>query len=101
MSANCQPELREKFEKILNENKLVVVSSFGCPPCKQIKNLFNEKSVKFFDTDISNEEHEDLFHCIYEKSKSRYVPQIFYNSSYIGGYNEGSKYLSEGKFKDL
>lgn len=101
MSAYCQPELRERLDKILNENKLVVVSSLGCPPCKKIKKLLKDNSVNFYDTDISHPDHEDLFYCIYEKSKSRYVPQIFLNSNYIGGYSEGLNHFSEGKFKDI
>lgn len=101
MSAYCQPEMREKLDKILNENKVVVVSSLGCPPCKKIKKLFKDNSINFFDTDISHPDYEDLFYCIYEKSKSRFVPQIFLESQYIGGYTEGLSHFTQGKFKDL
>ena len=101
MTSNCQPEMREKLDKILNENKLVVVSSLGCPPCRKIKKLFKDNSINFFDTDITNPDYEDLFQCIYEKSKSRYVPQIFMNANYIGGYTEGLNHFTEGKFTGL
>jgi glutaredoxin len=101
MNPYCQPEMREKLENILRENKIVVISSLGCPPCRKIKTLLNKNSIKFFDTDISNPDYEELFYCVYEKSKSRYVPQIFFDTNYIGGYNEGVNYFIEGKFNDL
>jgi glutaredoxin len=101
MSSYCDMEMREKFDKILNENKLVVVSSTGCPPCKKIKKLFKDNSINFHETDITNPDNEDLFYCIYEKSKSRFVPQIFHNANYIGGYTEGLSHFLEGKFNKI
>ena len=101
MDPYCNLEQREKVDKILSENKLVVFTSLGCPPCAQIKKLFNDNSIPFHNTDISHPENESLFYCIYEKSKSRYVPQVFLNKEYIGGYTEGLTHFTEGRFNDV
>jgi glutaredoxin len=101
MNPYCSQEMRSKFENILTQNNLVVVSSLGCPPCKKIKQQFKENKISFHETDISDPDNEELFYCIYEKSKSRYVPQIFHNGSYIGGFTEGLNNLNEGKFDKI
>lgn len=101
MNPFCSEEMRKKFDQILNQNKLVVISSLGCPPCRKIKELFKSNSINFFEADISNPDNEELFYCIYEKSKSRFVPQIFFEKSFIGGYTEGLNNFTEGKFKNI
>ena len=93
MNPYCSEENRKKVDEILNNNNLVVVSSLGCPPCKKIKGAFNSNSIKYHETDISNPDNEELFYCIYEKSKSRYVPQIFLDGKYLGGYAEAMSHF--------
>lgn len=98
MNFDCKSEMREKLETILKDNKVVLVSGLDCPPCKKIKKLFQDNSIKFFDADVGHPDNDELFYCIYEKSNSGFIPQIFLNSQYIGGYIEGITYFNQGKF---
>lgn len=98
MNPYCSEENRKRFNEILNNNKVVAVCSLGCPPCKKIKAQFNSNNIQFHETNISDPDNEELFYCIYEKSKSRYVPQIFHNGSYLGGFTEAMNHLNQGKF---
>jgi len=101
MNSKCDHKIREKFQKILEENKLVIITKLGCPPCLKIKKLFNENSINYFETDINHPDYENYFYCIYEKSRVSFVPQIFLNSNYIGGYTEALNDYVKGKFNDL
>ena len=99
MNSYCTPELKEKFDKILRENKIVVVSNLGHPFCEKLNKLFKKNSIDFFEMDMIHPEYDDLIPCIHEKSKSRFKPQIYVKSNYIGGYTEALNYFVLGKFK--
>lgn len=101
MNSHCLAESKEKLDKLLGINKLVVISKLGHSPSNKIKKLLKENSIEFYEADITHPDFEDLFPCIYEKSKVRFAPQIFFNTEYIGGYTEGLNYLVQGKFNKI
>jgi len=63
-----------------------VYSKPGCSNCTAAKNLLTSKSIPFVEMDITDEETKNRL--LTEVPHARTVPQIFYNETYIGGYNE-------------
>jgi glutaredoxin 3 len=98
MDAYCDEEIRKQFEEILEQNKIVVVSLPGCPPCKKAKELLKTNDIPFHDINIH--EREGYMECIYNKTRSQYAPQIFVKSNYIGGYQQLHLLHSSGKLQD-
>ena len=66
-----------------------IYSKPGCSNCTAAKNLLTSKSIPFVEMDITDEETKNRL--LTEVPHARTVPQIFYNETYIGGYNELSE----------
>lgn len=99
MSSYCDLETQNSIQRILNANKILLLTSIGCPACVDAKKLLDKNNFAFHSIDISKEENEKYFHCIYDITKSHYVPQVFINNKYIGGYRELT-YLNQSKILD-
>jgi len=80
------------FKKIIDSNKIVILGTRFCSACVNAKKILNDKKFKFHDVDLSVE--EDFQDCLFRTTKSHYVPQIFVNSKYIGGFQE-LQYLTD------
>jgi glutaredoxin 3 len=63
-----------------------IYSKPGCSNCTSAKNLLTSKSIPFVEMDITDEATKERL--LTEVPHARTVPQIFYNETYIGGYNE-------------
>lgn len=101
MNSKCSPESRKILENILSDNKIVLISHLGHPLCEKITKLFKHNSIDFLELDILHPDNEYLIYCLDEKTKSRFKPQLFLNSQYIGGYTEGLNHFVLGKFNNF
>ena len=97
---SCDEIQRAKLNDLLKDNKITVMSTNGCPSCVDAKTLLKNQKMDYYEKDLSQEDlSESFFHCIFEKTKTHYVPQIFINSKYVGGYRE-LQYLNSTKLLD-
>jgi glutaredoxin 3 len=93
-------QLCEEFENILNKNSIVVIGADFCPACVKAKKLLKDKNYKHLDYNISGEiEGNTMQECIMPKTKTQFIPQIFINKKFIGGYSE-LRYLIERELLD-
>lgn len=99
--SNCDENSRKELMDYLSQNKITVMSTVGCPACVDAKNLLNKKEYKYSELDLTKEDNEKYFNCLMDITKSHYVPQVFINKKYIGGYRE-LQYLNQtGLLSDL
>lgn len=101
MSAECDTQSKELLDKMLKDNKIVVVSGVGCGACVKAKKILKSANIPYFEHDLTNSSDDGLFACIYDKTKSRYIPQIFINSKFIGGASELGYLHSTDLISDL
>lgn len=95
----CEEKHKERFNNLLIKNKIFVLSMPNCKACELAKKLLNENKIKYGTVDITSD--EDLFTCVYEKTRLNFLPQIFVNSKFIGSYNELGYLHKTGLLDDL
>ncbi len=98
MNINCDRDIRNKLDKVLEDNKIVIMSLKGCPPCKKAKELLTTNKLPYHDISLSD--NQEFMDCLYEKTRSLYAPQIFINKEYIGGYQDLNNLHNSGKLYD-
>lgn len=96
----CSEETRKYVEEIISKNKVVYVSILGNIPCRKLKNELEKNSVDYAEIDVSGPEKEELFICIFEKSRNRYVPQVIHHGKFVGNYFDSMDYINKGKLRD-
>lgn len=72
--------------------QVLVFSITGCPFCARAKSLLNDLQVPFVEVNL--EKHPERRYEMQEKTGRRTVPQIFFNSKHIGGYDDLKKLVS-------
>ena len=72
--------------------QVLVFSITGCPFCVRTKRLLNDLEVPFVDVNL--EKIPERRYEMQEKTGRRTVPQIFFNSKHIGGYDDLRKLVS-------
>jgi glutaredoxin len=77
-----------------------IYSKSGCENCKKVKNLLNDKDLKYIIIDCDEYIIEDkqnflLFIQNIAKKDCTTFPMVFNNGKYIGGYNETKKYCDK------
>lgn len=72
--------------------QVLVFSITGCPFCARAKRLLTDLEVPFVDVNL--EKYPDRRYEMQERTGRRTVPQIFFNSEHIGGYDEMKKLVS-------
>ena len=78
-----------EFENLLSQNQIVVVGADFCPACVKAKNMLKNGNFKHVDYNISGEtEGNTMQECIMPKTKTQFIPQIFVNKKFVGGYTE-------------
>ena len=97
----CDDESKKIFNEFLQKNKIAVMSTVGCPACVDAKNLLKKHSFDYSELDLTSSENEKLFNCLYDVTRSHYVPQIFINNKYVGGYRELNYLNNTGILGDL
>jgi glutaredoxin 3 len=97
MSSSCTDRAKSLRDDYLNNNKIFLLSGRYCGYCHKAKNLLKQRNIEFLDIDIQNPSNEDLndelITCFYEKTKSLYIPQVFIESKFIGGYKNLEDYV--------
>jgi glutaredoxin 3 len=71
-----------------------------CPYCVRAKNLLKTKNLSFKEIDIT----EDLNlqkECFSKSNGMRTVPQIFFGSFHVGGFDDLLKLSSTEKFNEI
>lgn len=98
MSSNCTDRAKEMRDNLVNENKIFLVSGRFCGYCHKAKNLLKAKGIPFHSIDIQSPENSDLndelIQCFFEKTKSIYIPQVFIEKQYIGGYKNLEEWVT-------
>lgn len=72
--------------------QILVFSITGCPFCARAKKQLNDLGVPFVDVNL--EKHPERRYEMQEKTGRRTVPQIFFNSKHVGGYDDLKKMAS-------
>ncbi len=86
-----------EWQNMLNDNKIIVVGADFCPACVKAKHLLKKGNYRHTDYNISGEyENMVMQECIFPTTRSNFIPQVFVNKKFIGGYSE-LRYLAEAK----
>ena len=97
MSSNCTERAKTLRDDYLNNNKIFLLSGRYCGYCHKAKNLLKQKNIEFKEIDIQDPNFDDLndelISCFYEKTKSLYIPQVFVQTQFIGGYRNLEEYV--------
>ena len=67
--------------------RITVYSIVGCPHCIAAKTRLKEENLQFFDVSV-DKFPDHVRDWVREKTGKTSVPQIFFNSTYIGGNKE-------------
>lgn len=70
-----------------------VFSISTCPFCRRAKKLLSDLQVPYVDVNL--EKYPERRYEMEEKTGRRTVPQIFFNSKHIGGYDDLKKLVSQ------
>lgn len=73
--------------------QVLLFSITGCPFCARTKKLLTELQVPYFDVNL--EKYPERRYEMQERTGRRTVPQIFFNSKHIGGYDDIKKLVRE------
>ena len=69
--------------------QVLVFSITGCPFCARAKRLLSDLEIPFVDVNL--EKFPERRYEMQEKTGRRTVPQVFFNSMHIGGYDDLKK----------
>lgn len=72
--------------------RVLIYSLPSCPFCKRAKKLLSDLQVPFVDVNL--EKYPERRYDMQERTGRRTVPQIFFNSKHIGGFDELKKLVS-------
>ena len=73
---------------IVHPSKQVIVYTMNyCPYCERAKALLKRRGVAFEEHRV-DENDDQMWDALYQKSKMKTMPQIFYGEELIGGYTE-------------
>uniref|UniRef100_A0A8C7XHK7 Glutaredoxin domain-containing protein n=1 Tax=Oryzias sinensis TaxID=183150 RepID=A0A8C7XHK7_9TELE len=79
--------------------QITVYSIQGCPHCVQAKATLGRLGVPVHDVDVGS--HSEVRAKLKELTGRSSVPQIFFNSVYVGGNEELQKLSHHGKMADF
>lgn len=99
--SGCDTDAKKIFDEFIKSHKIIIMSTNGCPACVDAKKLLDVNNFKYSNLDLSDDKNEKLFYCLYDITRSHYVPQVFVNSKYIGGFKELSYLNHTGLLNDL
>lgn len=80
--------------------QFTVYSKSGCINCTRVKQLLQEKQVKYNIVDCDEyilEDKSGFLDCIRELAEKEYkmFPMVFFNKSFIGGFKETEEYFQK------
>jgi len=75
--------------------KVTIYTKDYCPYCRGAKQILQKKGFEFHEIDVEfdSEKRDEMI----ERSGRVTVPQIFFDDTHIGGYDDLIKYLSPRK----
>ncbi|EXJ63767.1 glutaredoxin 3 [Cladophialophora yegresii CBS 114405] len=80
---------KEKAQKIIDDNSVVVFSKSYCPYCRASKALLNDMHAKYFLMELDQvEDGAALQDALEEITGQRSVPNIFIGQNHIGGNSD-------------
>lgn len=71
----------------------------GCPFCAKTKKLLGDREVPYVEVNL--EDHPTRRYEMQKRSGRVTVPQIFFNSKHIGGFDDLRKLAQDGSLEDL
>ena len=82
-------EVRVWLAKMVFLGQVLLFSITGCPFCARTKKMLRDLQVPFVDVNL--EKYPERRYEMQERTGRRTVPQIFFNSNHIGGYDDIKK----------
>ena len=79
--------------------QVLVFSISTCPFCRRAKKFLSDLQVPYVDVNL--EKYPERRYEMEEKTGRRTVPQIFFNSKHIGGYDDLKKLASHSNPVEL
>ncbi|KAK7892748.1 Glutaredoxin [Exophiala xenobiotica] len=80
---------KQKAQKIIDDNSVVVFSKSYCPYCRASKSLLNEKHAKYFLMELDEvDDGAAIQDALEEITGQRSVPNIFIAQKHIGGNSD-------------
>lgn len=86
---------KKSFEKITNDNFIVLISIPNCSYCVKAKEFLKKNKQKFKEVLYDTNLEEDFWKQY--KKKYPYVPRVIIDKKFIGGFTE----LKEFDFKNI
>ena len=74
------------------KGRIIVYSIVGCPFCIRAKGRLEELGLTF--SDINLDSNAAARQQLIERTGKKTVPQIFFNATHVGGFNELNKLVS-------
>ncbi len=94
----------DEWQSILDQNKIIVVGADFCPACVKAKSMLKKGNYPHLDYNIAGENESVIMQeCILPQTRTNFIPQVFVNKKFIGGYSElrymmDTKLLEDFKF---
>ena len=86
----------ENFELFKNKENFIILGNDTCEYCLKAKSLLKKNKIKF---SYMRKKESDILNIIIDEYK--YIPIIFYNKIFIGGYDELSNFIKYYQKDDL
>jgi glutaredoxin 3 len=83
-----------------SETKVQVYTMENCPYCVRAKQLLKQRGIPFHETLVPDED-DAQWQALYEKSKMRTMPQIFFGEKLIGGYTDLAQLDQQDQLQSL
>mgnify|MGYP001262802875 FL=1 len=77
--------------------KIIIYSSKTCYFCEAAKQIFDEEHLSYQEISIDNRP-EIKEQMVQKANGKKTVPQIFFDNIHIGGYDQLTQIIKEGKF---
>eukprot|EP01134_Creolimax_fragrantissima_P001691 CFRG1691T1 len=93
---------RERVEKLIAENTVMVFSKSYCPYCTKTKQLLKKEGVEYalFELD-QDDDGSALQAALQQISGQRTVPNVFVKEVHVGGNDDIHSSVRSGAFKKL
>ena len=88
-ASHYHSEVRVWLAKMVFLGQVLLFSITGCPFCARTKKMLRDLQVPFVDVNL--EKYPERRYEMQERTGRRTVPQIFFNSNHIGGYDDIKK----------
>ena len=77
-----------KIEEHLEKGKATVFTKETCKFCKLAKNILVDSKIPTTEIKLEDEKNKELSEPLKELTRLHTVPQIFFGTTFIGGYDE-------------